>query len=161
LILAAPPPAPAFHLTSVAFANDGTIPKRYTCDGANVSPPLRWSAPPRGTKGLALEVTDTDAADNTTAWYFIHWTGWGFAPRAGGLAEAARPPRYGLNSFGRLGYGGPCPPPGQKPHHYVFALYALRARPRLATGATWTVFYDKLIHGDVLAVTYLTGIYGR
>jgi Raf kinase inhibitor-like YbhB/YbcL family protein len=161
LAAAAVAAGPSFHLTSTAFANNGTIPKRYTCDGSNVSPPLRWTRPPRGAKGMALEVTDTDAADNTTAWYFIHWTGWGFAPRAGSLAEGKSPPAYGLNSFGRLGYAGPCPPPGQKPHHYVFALYALRVVPHLARGATWTVFYGTLIRKHVVAVTYLTGIYGR
>jgi Raf kinase inhibitor-like YbhB/YbcL family protein len=157
MILAVAATAVTFHLTSSAFADNGSIPKRYTCRGADVSPPLRWTAPPAGTKGLALEVTDTDAADATTVWFFVHWTAWGFAPRAGSLGEGRSPPEYGLNSFGRLGYGGPCAPAGRSGDHYVFALYALRIRPRLETGAPWKVFYDRLIRGNVMAVTYLNG----
>ncbi len=118
----------ALALTSPAFHAGGTIPSLYTCAGADVSPPLRWTAPPRGTRSLALSVTDPDAGG------FVHWRAWGIAASTRALASGARPPHEGRNGFGRVGYGGPCPPPGPA-HHYVFELRALDARGRvLATG---------------------------
>jgi Raf kinase inhibitor-like YbhB/YbcL family protein len=110
-------------LSSSAFHAGGTIPRRYTCEGRNVSPPLRWTAPPRGTRSFALTVTDPDAPGGT----FVHWVAWGIAPSARSLGVGARPPHEGRNSAGTVGYTGPCPPPGPA-HRYVFRLYALDAR---------------------------------
>src|SRR5919197_318841 len=109
--------AAAFRLTSPAFRSGGAIPKRFSCDGADVSPPLRWTAPPRRTRSLALVFEDT-----STAPPFMHWLAWGVAPRVRGLIAAARLTLEGRNDFGRTGYGGPCPPSGTK-HPYVFPVY--------------------------------------
>lgn len=152
---------PSFVLTSSAFHDGGRIPKRYTCDGDDVSPPLRWTRPPHGTRGLALEVTDTDAVDQDLPVFFVHWTAWGMPPRAGSLAAGARPPLEGRTSFGVVGYGGPCPPHGQKAHHYVFQLYALRVAPRLRAGAPWIDFRTRVLRHHVLAIADVTGLYAR
>src|SRR5262245_4598399 len=86
----------AFGLASPAFHAGASIPKPYTCDGSGVSPPLRWSAPPLGTRSLALSVKDPDAPGGT----FVHWTAWNISPRSRGLARGQRPPREGRNSAG-------------------------------------------------------------
>jgi Raf kinase inhibitor-like YbhB/YbcL family protein len=109
----------AFALTSPAFHPGGTIPARYTCAGADVSPPLRWTAPPRGTRSFSITVVDVDANG------FVHWRASGIAGAARSLATGAHPPSEGLNTFGRHRYSGPCPPPGAGPHRYVFTLRAL------------------------------------
>lgn len=147
--------AAAFALSSPAFAPGKTIPRQYTCDGANTSPPLRWGTPPARTRSLALVVDDPDAPGGT----FTHWIAWGIKPSASRLAAGAHPPREGTGSFGRVGYGGPCPPPGA-PHRYVFKLYALSAPLTLAAGADRSAF-EKAIRGKVLARATLIGRYGR
>jgi Raf kinase inhibitor-like YbhB/YbcL family protein len=144
-----------FALTSPAFPAGGTIPPAYTCDGANVSPPLRWTAPPSGTRSLALIMDDPDAPGGT----FTHWTAWNIPPRARGLERGARPPREGTTSFGWIGYGGPCPPPGP-PHRYVFRLHALRAPLDLPRGAERAAL-ARALRGRVLARAILVGRYGR
>jgi len=115
-----------FALSSPAFRNGGTIPVRYTCMGAGPSPPLRWTAPPGGTRSLALVVTDPDAPGGT----FVHWRATGIPPRAGVIAAGRRFAHEARNSFGAHGWGGPCPPPGAPPHRYRFVLSALDARGR-------------------------------
>lgn len=105
--------APArMTLTSPAFVDGGTIPARYTCDGENVAPPLSWSRPPAGTRALALTVEDPDAPGGT----YIHWVVLDLPPDATEV-----PP-------GTPGYRGPCPPKGDRPHRYVFTVWALRER---------------------------------
>jgi phosphatidylethanolamine-binding protein (PEBP) family uncharacterized protein len=136
--------ATAFALTSPAFTAGGTIPKRHTCDGSNKAPLLRHTAPPKGTRALALELIDPDAP---VAGGFVHWL-W-----------AVRPGIAGRNSAGGLGYTGPCPPPGPA-HHYVFRLYALDAKPRLAPGFDDTAL-RRAIRGHVLATARLVGRYRR
>jgi Raf kinase inhibitor-like YbhB/YbcL family protein len=130
-----------FALTSPAFRSGGAIPKRYTCDGADVSPPLRWSTPPAGTRSLALSVIDLDAQG------FRHWLAWGIPPTRGGLVAGQHPLHEAINGFGRRGYSGPCPPSGH--HRYQFSLYALNAvvRPPFS--------------GHILTVARLTARYGR
>jgi Raf kinase inhibitor-like YbhB/YbcL family protein len=128
-------------LVSPAFRPGGTIPKRFTCDGADLSPPLRWSTPPAGTRSLAISVIDLDAPR------FHHWLGWGISPARRGLAAGQHPPHQAINGFGRRGYGGPCPPSGR--HRYQFSLYALNT----PTGPPFT--------GHVLAVARLTAVYAR
>lgn len=108
----------AFVLSSPAFAQGEPLPARYTCDGRNVSPPLRWTAPPRGAVSLALMVTDPDAPGGA----FVHWRLTGIPPATRALPAGSR--AGGRNSFGKTGYGGPCPPRGQA-HRYVFELRAL------------------------------------
>jgi Raf kinase inhibitor-like YbhB/YbcL family protein len=147
--------AVALALTSPAFSNDALIPKRFTCDGVGVSPPLRWGAPPAATRSFALSVSDPDAPGGT----FVHWTAWNISPRALGLARGQRPPVEGRNSAGRRGYTPPCPPSGST-HHYVFRLYALRSKLRLAAGAS-PVAFDRALRGRVIASAKLVGRYRR
>ncbi len=106
--------AAAFALTSPAFASGHTLPSRYTCDGADVSPPLRWSAPPSGTRTLVLRFVDLDTHPR-----FLHWSVTGLPPGLRGLSPGARVGRQHRNDFGHIGYGGPCPPSGHT-HHYIF-----------------------------------------
>jgi Raf kinase inhibitor-like YbhB/YbcL family protein len=110
-------------LESAAIQDGGTIPQRYTCDGEGVSPPLSWSGVPEGTRELALVVEDPDAGR------FVHWTVLKIAPTQRRLEEGSAPPGAieTENSFGDPGWGAPCPPEGDGPHRYVFALYATDA----------------------------------
>ncbi len=118
------------RLASSAFDHQGEIPKKYTCDGENLSPPLSWSGAPEGTKSLALIVDDPDAPDpKAPKRVYVHWVLYNLPPDAPGLAEAVSPAGLpagtlqGLNDWGRTGYGGPCPPIGR--HRYFHKLYAL------------------------------------
>ncbi len=115
---------PAFTLSSSAFVAGGSIPRRFTCDGEDVSPDLAWDGVPVGTAALVLVVDDPDASG------FVHWLVLDVSGSLSGalpLGVSASPdsPRQGINDFGRLGWGGPCPPSGE--HRYVFTLYALAA----------------------------------
>src|SRR5262245_63645641 len=125
----------ALVLSSPAFQNGGTIPKRYTCDGANVSPALRWTAPPRGTASFSLTVFDPDAPGGG----FLHWQINRLPANARSLPTGSR--LGAPNGAGSSGYTGPCPPTGV--HHYRFTLHALSKA------------------GKVLAVAQLVGLYGR
>ena len=119
----------AFALTSPAFHAGGTIPARYTCIGADVSPPLRWTAPPRGTRSFSITVVDLDAHG------FVHWRAGGIVASARSLRAGAHPPVEGLNTFGRRGYAGPCPPTASGSHRYVFTLGALGSGGRVLAQA--------------------------
>jgi Raf kinase inhibitor-like YbhB/YbcL family protein len=125
----APPRAARMTLLSAAFPPGGAIPVRYTCDGADISPPLSWSGVPSGTRQLALIVQDLDVR-------FLHWAVAGIDPRVRSLAVDAIPAGavQGLNDFGRVGYGGPCPSRGGRPHRYRFTLYALATATPPAAG---------------------------
>jgi Raf kinase inhibitor-like YbhB/YbcL family protein len=155
LTLAGASSASAFRLTSSAFRPGGAIPKRFTCDGADVSPPLRWTAPPRRTRSLAIVFEDTSTRPSYT-----HWLAWGIAPRVRGLVPAARLRLQGRNDFGRPGYGGPCPPSGMK-HRYVFRVYALRKPLKLAAGASARDLAKALKPGNILDRASLVGTYLR
>jgi Raf kinase inhibitor-like YbhB/YbcL family protein len=152
-------------ISSAAFANDHPIPERFTCDGANVSPPLEWSGVPPQAKSLALIVEDPDAPDPQapkTTW--IHWILYNIPPNAPGLPEDLA--RHGvpagaldgLNDWMKTGYGGPCPPVGR--HRYFHRLYALSVllpdlrRPRKAA-------LVQAMQGNVLADAALVGRYAR
>jgi Raf kinase inhibitor-like YbhB/YbcL family protein len=142
-------------VSSSAFAEGGTIPRRYTCDGEDVSPPLAVSGLPSGVRELALLVEDPDAPHGT----FVHWVAWGIDPAKPTLAEGSAPAGSGVNGFGRQGYGGPCPPRGSN-HRYVFTVLALSRPSGLRAGAS----ADDLrtaVKGAVLAEGKLTGRYGR
>ena len=119
------------ELTSSTFASGQPIPRRHTCEGEDLSPPLEWAALPPDTLSLALIVDDPDAPVGT----FTHWLAWGIDPGAGGLEEGERPPCEGRNDFGTTGYRGPCPPRGHGSHDYFFRLYALASELDLAPGA--------------------------
>jgi Raf kinase inhibitor-like YbhB/YbcL family protein len=144
-------------LTSPDFEDGGEIPREQTCDGEDAAPQLDWSGVPSGVVELALTCEDPDAPGGT----FVHWVAWGIDPADGRLPpEGNAGIRNGRNGFGRDGYGGPCPPPGDGPHHYEFTLYALDGSVGLEPGAT----IDDLrsaIDGHIRANATLMGIYQR
>jgi len=128
----------AFPLTTPAFENDGWIPKKYTCDGADVSPSLTWGEPPAGTQSFALIVDDPDAPSGT----WVHWVLYNLPAHARSLPEGLPTERelpdgtrQGQNSSGKTGYHGPCPPHGAA-HRYFFKLYALNYEVDLPPGAS-------------------------
>jgi Raf kinase inhibitor-like YbhB/YbcL family protein len=151
-----------FTISSSAFSNGSPIAARYTCDGADLSPALTWSAAPDRTQSLALIADDPDAPMGT----WTHWLLWNIPARATLLSEDVpkvelldNGARQGINDFQRIGYGGPCPPPG-KPHRYFFKLYALDARLDLKPGATKSEL-ERAIAPHILAQAQTMGTYGR
>ena len=149
-------------ISSTAFAEGNPIPMRHTCDGEDVSPPLEWTLPPPGTRSLALICDDPDAPAGT----WVHWVLYGLPPEIRELAEMVpaveRLPsgaKQGVNDFRRVGYGGPCPPPGRA-HRYYFKLYALDAAPDLRPRATKQELV-RAMSGHILAEAQLMGTYQR
>jgi Raf kinase inhibitor-like YbhB/YbcL family protein len=147
---------------SSAFAAGGEIPREYTCDGANRSPPLSWTGAPSGTRSLALIVHDLDAPGGD----FTHWVLFNLpaqlrevAPRMPPDGDLPNDARQGRNDFGRVGYAGPCPPPGPA-HRYVFDLYALDSFLPLGGGAR-RAQVENAMRGHVLRQAQLTGTYSR
>ena len=124
---------PAIELSSPAFVTGARIPRLYTCGGADISLPLRWSGVPRQATSLALTMRDPNAPGGN----FIHWQLAGIAASTSGLSAGHVPPgvTQGVNGFGTRGYRGPCPPHGDPPHHYVITLTALRGHRPIAVGA--------------------------
>jgi Raf kinase inhibitor-like YbhB/YbcL family protein len=143
------------ELTSGAFRDGEPIPRRHSCDGNDLSPPLAWTDVPGEAESLALLVDDPDAPGGS----FTHWIAWGLDAAGGGLGEGEAGPAEGRNDFGKAGYGGPCPPPG-RPHRYLFRLYALSADPGLEPGANRRAF-EQALAGSTLATAELIGTYGR
>ena len=149
-------------MSSAAFGDGGLIPREYTADGRNDSPPLEWGDPPPAARSFALICDDPDAPRGT----FVHWVLYNLPadlrhvgpalPQSPTLPNGAR---QGTNSFGRLGYGGPSPPPGPQ-HRYQFKLYALDTVVPLDTGATKDQLLEAM-RGHTLAEGILTGMYGR
>lgn len=151
-----PEAAQSITVTSPAFRAGGSIPKRFTCDGEGSSPPLRWSGVPGGARELALVVEDRDADR------FVHWTVLGIAADAAGT-EAGRVPAGAVeteNSFGKPGWGGPCPPEGEGPHRYLFALYATDAPLGLGKDSSPDEVRAALSDHAIARGT-LTGRFGR
>ena len=151
----------SFTIKTTAFPIGGNIPKKYTCGGLDLSPELTWTGAPAGTRSLALIADDPDAPVGT----WTHWIIWNIPPDAA-LPEATAKTealsdgaRQGKNDFKRIGYGGPCPPPG-KPHRYFFKLYALNSKLDLKAGATRNEL-EGAMKGHVLAQAELMGKYGR
>jgi Raf kinase inhibitor-like YbhB/YbcL family protein len=153
-LASAPAARPRLILSSSAFRPGTGIPRLYTCDGKDSSPPLRWTAPPSGSGSLALRVYDRDASG------FTHWIAWGISTRSSGLRTAQRPQKQGRNDFGRIGYRGPCPPRGAL-HHYVFVLYALAKPLSIPSGSNEHAFAAGLRSAHVLAQARLIGTYRR
>ena len=120
------------QLMSSAFGDGQPIPVRYTCDGADQTPPLSWGEPPPGTKNFALVVDDPDAPNGT----FRHWGVYDIPASARSIGGSEPTGTEVSNNFGKRGYGGPCPPKGHGPHHYHFKLFALNVeRLDLAPGS--------------------------
>ena len=148
-------------LKSPAFVNGGEIPARYGCHGIDISPALEFGGVPEGTRSLALIVEDPDAP----AELFVHWVIYGLPADLAGLPEGVPPEpvleggiRQGVNDFGRIGYGGPCPP--DRPHRYFFRLFALDNVPDLPPGASRSDLLAAM-RGHVLDEAELMGIYPR
>jgi Raf kinase inhibitor-like YbhB/YbcL family protein len=153
-----PPPAPdRIRVTSAAFASGQTIPRRFTCAGAQVSPPLAWTGVPAGAEELALLVEDPDAPGGT----FVHWVLFKLAAGTRRLAEGAVPrgARQGTNSRGEAEYAGPCPPAGPA-HHYEFLLYALSSPLDLPAGAAGDEV-RAAVRDKAVARGRLVGRFGR
>jgi hypothetical protein len=146
----------SMSLSSV-FADGGSIPPVYTCDGTNVSPPLAWQGAPEGTKSFALIVGDPDAPSGV----WVHWVAYNIP---GELSRLSPPlPKnvlQGKNSFDKTVYGGPCPPKEGGPHRYFFRLYALDALLNLAPGADIATL-KAAMRGHVLGGAELMGLYDR
>jgi len=149
-------------ISSTAFPEGGTIPERYTCNGDGKSPPLSWSGVPTSASTLALIVDDPDAP----AGVFTHWVVYNLPAKLSALPEGFPPTptlpnggRQGLNGLGRVGYKGPCPPPGP-PHHYHFKLYALALSLRLGSDADARAV-STAMQGHVLARGETVGLFGR
>ena len=150
--------AASISVSSQAFTSGSAIPARYTCSGADVSPPLSWVGVPNGTQSLGLTVIDPDAPSKP----FVHWLVFNLPPATTDLSEGAVPPGgsvQGRNDFGSSGYRGPCPPPGS-PHHYHFKVYALETMTSLPDGASNSSF-QAAIKGHVLATGEIVGTFKR
>ena len=149
-------------ITSSAFAPNGPIPVKHTCDGANTSPPLAWAGVPPGTKSLALIVDDPDAPDpKAPTRTFVHWVMYDLPPTVAGIDDARPAPdgvKHGRNDQGTTGYTGPCPPIGR--HRYFFKLYALdvilgELRQPTKAGV------EAAMRGHVIAQAEVVGTYER
>jgi Raf kinase inhibitor-like YbhB/YbcL family protein len=151
-------------LTSSAFADGAPIPVKHTCDGPDVSPPLAWADTPANTKSFALIMDDPDAPMGT----WVHWVLWNLPGTRDSLPENVSKTGeskelggalQGNNTWPKVGYYGPCPPPG-KPHRYFFKLYALDGLLSLKAGAT-KADVERATQGHVLAQAQVMGTYGR
>lgn len=148
-------------ITSPAFEEGGLIPRKYTCDGDDVSPPLAWTGVPSNAATIALISDDPDAPMGT----WVHWVLFNLPATESSLPEAVPPEkelksgaRQGRNDFRRIGYGGPCPPGGT--HRYFFKIYALDTALNLPAGATKAELL-KAMEGHILAQGQLMGKYRR
>jgi Raf kinase inhibitor-like YbhB/YbcL family protein len=151
-----------FQITTAAFSAGGVIPKRFSCDGSDVSPQLKWKNAPAATESLALIMDDPDAPAGT----WVHWVLYNLPPSAKELPEGVEKReqlaiggQQGRNDFRKIGYGGPCPPAG-KPHRYFFKLYALDTKLNLKAGAS-KADLERAMKGHILEQTELMGLYGR
>jgi Raf kinase inhibitor-like YbhB/YbcL family protein len=144
------------RISSPAFMEGGRIPRKYTCDGDNVAPPLEWSGAPDGSKSLAIFCEDPDAPAGT----FTHWVLYDIPVSKHRLDEGSSLGHAGVNDFGTTGFGGPCPPRNDGLHHYSFHVYALDTDslgpPGLSKGDA-----REAMNGHVLAEGELTGVYKR
>jgi len=152
----------AFSISSKSFSNGGAIAKKFTCDGADVSPELSWSEPPAGTKSLALLADDPDAPVGN----WNHWVLFNLPAETRNLPEGVSKTEklasgglQGLNDFRKVGYNGPCPPPG-RPHRYYFKLFALDAPLQLKPGAR-KLDLESALKGHILGQAEWMGRYGR
>jgi Raf kinase inhibitor-like YbhB/YbcL family protein len=138
---------------SSAFDSNGTIPRKYTCDGKNINPPLEFEGIPEEAESLALVLDDPDAPMKT----FTHWIVWNIEPVAK-IEEDSIPGVEGMNDFRKIGYGGPCPPSGT--HRYFFRVYALDKHLELKEGASRKELESGMI-GHIIAEGELMGKYSK
>jgi hypothetical protein len=155
----------AFTLSSSAFGPGGAIPRKHTCEGADLSPALAWTGAPAGTRSFALIVDDPDAPDpRAPKMTWVHWILYNIPATVTSLPEGAaegglpQRTREGTNDWKRTGYGGPCPPIGR--HRYFHKLYALDVElPDL--GRTVKTKLEQAMKGHVLAMAELVGTYEK
>jgi hypothetical protein len=140
-------------ITSPAFENNASIPKKYTCDGDDINPPLKLEGLPDETKSIVLIVDDPDAPMGT----WDHWIVWNIPPMDE-IAENVVPGVEGMNDFQRQSYGGPCPPSGI--HRYFFKVYALKEKLDLDTNSKKSNV-EKAMIGKIVAKGELIGLYSR
>ncbi len=152
----------SFELTSPAFTSGAAIPRQYTCEGTDESPELKWGQPPQGTLAFAVVMHDPDAPVGD----WVHWVAWNIPATSHGMAtnfprqeQFADGTRQGRNDFHKIGYNGPCPPPG-KTHRYFFRLYAVDKSLELAAGAS-RFQLDSAMKGHTLAEAEYMGSYRR
>ena len=145
----------SMHLSSPAFSHNQSIPQKYTCDGENINPPLEIRDIPENSQSLVLIVDDPDAPRGT----WVHWTIWNISPHIKEIKEGVRPDGVeGLTSFGKPGYGGPCPPIGT--HRYFFKIFALDTTLDFPDNTSATKIEDAMT-GHILDTTELIGLYNR
>ena len=156
---------PAFTLSSAAFSQGQSIPVKFTCEGAGVSPPLKWSGVPANARSLVLIIEDPDAPDPAAPkMTWIHWVLYNLPASDGSLPENVAPgalpagTAQGRNSWGRTGYGGPCPPVGR--HRYFFRLYALDTRLKFDAPPTKKAL-TAAMQGHIVARTHLLATYRK
>ena len=144
------------NLSSPAFEHNHSIPAKYTCDGEDINPPLEFADIPAGAKSLVLIMDDPDAPAGTWA----HWIVWNIDPSTAEIAENSAPLASieGVTSFGKPGYGGPCPPSGT--HRYFFKLYAVDTKLDIP-GTSEQAGLEKAMQGHILEEAELVGLYGR
>ncbi|MFL6723430.1 MAG: YbhB/YbcL family Raf kinase inhibitor-like protein [Sphingomicrobium sp.] len=152
----------SFMINSTAFTDGATIPTEFNCDGADQSPPLQWSEPPDGTKSFALVVDDPDAPSGT----FRHWAAFNIPSGARDLAAGAGNQAEGMmiqakNDFGKMGYGGACPPKGHGPHRYRFKLLALDTDKLALPAGSKVEEVETAAAKHLLGRAELTGTYER
>jgi Raf kinase inhibitor-like YbhB/YbcL family protein len=152
-----------FEITSDAFDSGQVIPTQYTCDGHNISPPLRWSGVPNQVQSFTLIVEDPDAPSGT----FDHWILFNIPGASTELPEAIpgsalleNGMKQGINGFGHIGYGGPCPPQGDDSHRYFFRLFALDIEISAREGASKHEV-KRAMEGHVIAEGSCIGTYAR
>ena len=154
-----------FALSSPNFRNNHPMPAKLSCEGADASPALKWEGAPSGTKSFALIADDPDAPGGT----WVHWIAYNIPAGTVALPESVAKTdtvaalaglKQGVSDFGRVGYGGPCPPRGHGVHHYHFRLYALDADLNLASRVMRHQL-DAAVKGHILAEAELVGTYQR
>jgi Raf kinase inhibitor-like YbhB/YbcL family protein len=162
----------AFRLTSTAFAPHGTLTddqvfNSFGCSGKNLSPALHWSGAPQGTKSFALMLYDPDAPTGSGWWHWVVYNipaGTTDLSTGAGAAGSTLLPSgalQGRTDFGTSGYGGPCPPAGDKPHRYIFTLYALKIEKLDVPADASPALIGFYVHANALAAAKITGLFGR
>jgi Raf kinase inhibitor-like YbhB/YbcL family protein len=158
--------ADSIVVTSPDFADGEALPVRYTADGEGISPPIAWSGVPDEAKMVVVLIED---ADSPTPYPLVHAIVWNLPPEPGSLEAGAMPlesepgqsPTMGVNSYLRIGYLPPDPPPGHGPHHYAFQVFALTARPELDTSAPGRTELVDSLHAYAVAKGLMIGTYER
>jgi Raf kinase inhibitor-like YbhB/YbcL family protein len=146
----------ALHVSSPAFADGAAIPKKYTCDGDDVAPPLEWKGEPENSKSIAVICEDPDAPAGT----FTHWVMYDIPASTHSTSEQPSIGKVGMNDFGNSGFGGPCPPRKDHAHHYHFHVYALDIESLGRAGLS-NKGAREAMKGHVLAEGEVTGTYQR